>query len=205
MGKSLVLYGLQDLCRDVDVPLRPLRDITDTLDAPIPSSCLEARLLLTSEQRATYKRIIAHVKQGNTRLFFLDGPGGIGKTFLYNALYAKGRFLNKIVLPTSTYGIAASNMPTGRTTHSRFTIRNDCGESLSYNVGRQSSIAALIKEASLIIWDEVSMTRRENIEALDLLLRDLCLPNVSFGGKIVVLGRDFDKLLLLFVRKHNKK
>ena len=35
------------------------------------------------------------------------------------------------------------------------------------------------------------MTRRENIEALDMLLRDLCLPNVPFGEKIVLLGGDF--------------
>ena len=35
------------------------------------------------------------------------------------------------------------------------------------------------------------MARRKNIESLDLLLRHLCLPDVLFGGKVVVLGGDF--------------
>ena len=30
------------------------------------------------------------------------------------------------------------------------------------------------------------MARKENIESLDLLLRNLCLPDVPFGGKVVV-------------------
>ena len=101
------------------------------------------------------------------------------------------RLLKQIVLPTATSGIAASNMPTGRIAHSRFKIPTNCGRCLSWYVGKQSSHASLIQEASLIIWDEASMARRENIEALDMLLRDLCLSNVPFGGKIVVLGGDF--------------
>ena len=82
-------------------------------------------------------------------------------------------------------------MPTNLTAHSRFKILNDCGDSLSCNVGKQSSLVALIKEATLIVLDEASMARRENIEALDLLLRDLCLPNIPFGNKIVFLGGGF--------------
>ena len=148
-----------------------------------------ARSLLTVEQRAVYMQIISHVKGKKPGLIFVDGLGATGKTFLYNAFYAKVRMLRQIVLPTTTSGIATSNMPTGRTTHSRFKIPNDCGQSLSCNVGMQSGLAALIKEAS--IWDKASMARRENIEALDLLLKDICEPNVPFGGKVVVLGGDF--------------
>ena len=92
--------------------------------------------MLTIEQKVAYKRIISHVEQKKPGLFFIDGPGGTGKTFLYNALYAKVRLLNQIVLPTTTSGIAVSNMPTGRTAHSRFKIPIDCGQCLSYNVGK---------------------------------------------------------------------
>ena len=79
------------------------------------------------------------------------------------------RLLNQIVLLTATSGIAASNMPTGRTAHSRFKIPTDCGQCLSCNVGKESSLASPIQEASLIIWDEASMVHRENIEELDML------------------------------------
>ncbi|CAO2834899.1 unnamed protein product [Amaranthus hypochondriacus] len=201
MGKGLADYGLQHLYKDTDMSLQRTRDIVDALDAPIPASCLAARSMLSCEQRLAYKCIISHVKKGKPGLFFIDGPGGTGKTFLYNALYAKVRLLNKIVLPTATSGIAASNMPTGRTAHSRFKIPTDCGQYISCNVGKQSSLAALIKEASLIIWDEASMARRENIESLDLLLRDLCLPAVPFGGKIVVLGGDFRQTVPVVPKK----
>ena len=134
-------------------------------------------------------------------MFFIDGPGGTGKTFLYCALYAKVRLLNKIVLPTATSGIAASNMPTGRTAHSRFKIPTDYGESITCNVGKHTSLAAVIRETTLIIWDEATMARRENIESLDLLLRDLCLPDIPFGGKVVVLGGDFRQTVPIVPKK----
>ena len=48
----------------------------------------------------------------------------------------------------------------------------------------------MLKEAALIIWDEVAMTKRQAVEALDMSLQDIgcALP---FGGKIVVFGGDF--------------
>ncbi|XP_048493781.1 uncharacterized protein LOC125494202 [Beta vulgaris subsp. vulgaris] len=103
--------------------------------------------------------------------------------------------MNKIVLPVATSGIAAANIVTGRTAHSRFKIP------LDHTVSKQSGLAALLKETSLIIWDESSMARKENIESLDLLLRDLCDPNVSFGGKVVVFGGDFRQVLPVVPQK----
>ena len=109
------------------------------------------------------------------------------------------------MLPTATFGIAASNMPIGRAVHYRFKIQKDCGQYMSCNVGKQSSLAALIKEAALIIWDEPSMARRGKIKSLDLLLRDLCLPDVPFDGRTWFYGATFNKLFLLFPKKHKKK
>ena len=55
-------------------------------------------------------------------LFFVDGPGGTGKTYLYRALVATIRSQKKITLATTTSSVAASIMPGGRTAHSRFKI-----------------------------------------------------------------------------------
>ena len=55
-------------------------------------------------------------------LFFVDGPSGTGKTYLYRALLATIHSQNKIVVTTTTSGVAASIMPGGRTAHSRFKI-----------------------------------------------------------------------------------
>jgi ABC-type Mn2+/Zn2+ transport system ATPase subunit len=48
-------------------------------------------------------------------LFFVYGPGGTGKTFLYRALLGTVRSQNKIVVSTATSSVAASIMPGGRT------------------------------------------------------------------------------------------
>jgi hypothetical protein len=66
---------------------------------------------------------------------------------------------------------------------------------LACDIPKQGSLAALIKESSLIIWDEASMARKENVESLDALLRDLCNPHLPFGGKVVVFGGDFRQVL----------
>ena len=55
-------------------------------------------------------------------LFFVDGPGGTGKTYLYRALLATIRSQNKIAMATAKSGVAASIMPGGRTVHLRFKI-----------------------------------------------------------------------------------
>ncbi|XP_021717143.1 uncharacterized protein LOC110684972 [Chenopodium quinoa] len=96
------------------------KDIVDALDAPIPEECLSCRSKLNFAQNSAFECIMDHVKQHKGGAFFVDGPGGTGKTFLYNALYTEIRQMNKIVLPTATSGIAATNIPSGRTAHSRF-------------------------------------------------------------------------------------
>lgn len=150
---------------------------------------------LNSKQQEAFDCIMDRIKTNKLGVFFVDGPGGTGKTYLYQALYAEVRLLGKIALPTATSGISASNIATGRTAHSRFKIPLDHTVSKACNVSKQSALAALLREASLIIWDESSMARKENIESLDLLLRDLCDPNTPFGGKVVVFGGDFRQVL----------
>lgn len=139
MGKSLVDYNLSDVLDSCSDVMNPARDVTDALNAPIPSELINARKKLNRAQRAAYKEIITHVKNNKGGAFFIDGPGGSGKTFLYCALYVRGRQLGKIVLPIAASGIAAANLPTCRTAHLRFKIPVDHGNGLSCKVGKQSS------------------------------------------------------------------
>ena len=55
-------------------------------------------------------------------IFFVDGPGGIGKTFLYRTILATLRKARHIAIATATSGIAATLLPGGRIAHSRFKI-----------------------------------------------------------------------------------
>ncbi|WVZ95702.1 hypothetical protein U9M48_041434 [Paspalum notatum var. saurae] len=61
---------------------------------------------------------------------------------------------------------------------------------------KQSGTAKLLRKASLIIWDEASMTKRQAVEALDNSLRDIMdRPRLPFGGKTMVFGGDFRQVL----------
>ena len=75
--------------------------------------------------------------------------------------------MDRIAIATATSGIAASIMPGGRTVHSRFKIPIKFRDNYIFNFTGQSGTAALLRESSLIIWDEVAMTRRQAIETLD--------------------------------------
>ena len=82
----------------------------------------------------------------------MDGPGGTGKTYLYRALLAKVRSMDLIAVATAMSGIAASIMPGGRTTHSRFKIPIKLEENPVCNFTKQSGTTTLLREASLVIW-----------------------------------------------------
>ncbi|XP_021740112.1 uncharacterized protein LOC110706503 [Chenopodium quinoa] len=102
-------------------------------------------------------------------------------------------------------GIAAANIPSGRTAHSRFKIPIDSEASLACDVPKQGSLAALLKETALIIWDEASMAKKQNLESLDLLLQDICGNKFTFGGKVVVFGGDFRQVLPVVPQKTMKE
>ncbi|XP_074299984.1 uncharacterized protein LOC141631180 [Silene latifolia] len=201
MGKTFKQFGLDHLHFEQQAILQCTRDISDALNAPVPLLQLASRKQLNVRQRTAYKSIIEHVKAAKGGAFFIDGPGGTGKTFLYGALYAKVRSMGKICLATTTSGIAASNLPTGRTTHFRFKIPLDTEETLTCDVPKQGGLACLIREAALIIWDEASMAKRENIEVVNMLFQDVCNSSLLFGGKVIVFGGDFRQVLPVLPRR----
>jgi ATP-dependent DNA helicase PIF1 len=68
---------------------------------------------LNKEQREGFDEILQHVRADKNQVFFVDGPRGMGKTFLYKALLAKVRFKGLIAITTATSGIATSILPGG--------------------------------------------------------------------------------------------
>ena len=57
-----------------------------------------------------------------SKVFFIDGPGRPGKTFLYNTLLATVRSHSDIELAMPSSGIAALLLQGGRTVHSRLKV-----------------------------------------------------------------------------------
>ncbi|GKA27506.1 ATP-dependent DNA helicase PIF1-like protein [Tanacetum coccineum] len=73
------------------------------------------RNCLNHDQQVAYDEIISHVDNDYLGVFYIDGPGRSGKTYLYNALLAEIRSLGLIAIATTTFGAAANNMSGGRT------------------------------------------------------------------------------------------
>ncbi|XP_074288456.1 uncharacterized protein LOC141613612 [Silene latifolia] len=151
----------------------------------------------------TEQKVINAVNSDLQELFFIYSHGGTGKTFLYGAISAKLRLEGKIVLnvASSVTGIAALLLPGGRTSHSRFDIPIELFDDSTCNVKQNSQLAELLRETSLIIWDEAPMDHRNAFEALDRTMRDIVSykdPDASskmFGGKVVLLGGDVRQVL----------
>ncbi|GKD68975.1 ATP-dependent DNA helicase RRM3-like protein [Tanacetum coccineum] len=110
---------------------------------------------LNEKQRIAFETIIDKVQANKGCAFFVDGPRGTGKTFLYRALLAKIRSEGHTALAIAT---------------------SIC------RVSKQTSLASLIKDCKLIIWDEAPMENRVAVEALNDLLQDLTDSTELFWG-----------------------
>jgi hypothetical protein len=69
------------------------------------------------------------------------------------------------------------------------------------SIKKNTHLAKLIQNTSLIVWDEAPVNHRYCFEALDQTLKDIMsdkrpnAENMQFGGITIVLGRDFRQTL----------
>jgi ATP-dependent DNA helicase PIF1 len=155
---------------------------------------------LNLEQLSGYTEIIEHVINRKGRVFFVDGPRGTGKTFLYRCLIATVHSEGLIVVATAMSGISPSIMPGGRTAHSIFKIPIKISDGSFCKFSKQNDTVDLLHRLALIIWDEVAMTKRQSIETLDRSLQDVMGCELPFGGKVMVFGGDFKQVLPIIPR-----
>ena len=160
---------------------------------------------LNPGQRNIYDTIIDTVNSIDDDLdnsvFFVDGPGGYGKTFLFNMILAKVRSMGDVAIAVASSGIAALLLNGGRTAHSRFKIPLTLTETSTLNINYDSDLAKLIRNTTLIIWDEAPMAHKHIFEAVDRTFRDLTGENNKpFGGIIFVMGGDFRQILPVVIR-----
>jgi len=156
---------------------------------------------LNAGQRSAFLKIVKSVVNGESGFYFVSGFGGTGKTFLWNAIVSYLRGEQKIVLTVASSGVASLLLPSGRTAHSRFKIPFNIHKTSVCEIKRGTHMAELLRDTSLIIWDEALMINRMCLEALDMTLHDVLsaddptLADLPFGGVVVVLGGDLRQIL----------
>jgi hypothetical protein len=146
-------------------------------------TCLDAS---NQDQRAAFHTVIAAYESGRGGIFFVDGPGGTGKTFLENMILARVRSTGDIALAVASSGIAAILLDGGRTAHSRFKIPIKIHSDSYCSIKAQSDLAELIRQTKIVLWDEAPMHHRQVAEAVERTFQDIRNDERPFGGVVMV-------------------
>jgi len=150
---------------------------------------------LNADQRIAFDALCGAVASGAGGVFFLEGFGGTGKTYLINLVLAKIRADGGIALSTASSGIAATLLDGGTTAHSRFKIPIDIHTDSICNIPAQSHLAELLRETQLVFWDEAPMQHRYTFEAVNRTLKDIRKDPRPFGGVVFCFCGDFRQIL----------
>ena len=162
---------------------------------------------LNVQQKTFVVSVLSHLDEIRSgaphrcRAHFLDGPGGSGKTTVYNTLHC---YFSSIGLKTATCawtGIAATLLFGGRTTHNLFKLPVPILDTSVCRISPTSTHAAYLRTIDIFILDEASMIPVHALSAIDRMLRDITDIDVPFGGKIFVLGGDFRQVLPVLPKK----
>ncbi|GAU27774.1 hypothetical protein TSUD_215850 [Trifolium subterraneum] len=156
---------------------------------------------LNFDQLRAYQEIRSVVDNSVGSMFFVDGNGGTGKTYLWKTISYKLRSEGKIVLNAASSGIASILLPGGKTAHSQFQLPLVLSKESCCRIEKKSKKAELLIMASLIIWDKAPMIHIFAFEAFQRTLQDIMgevdvkNADLLFGGKTVVFGGDFRQIL----------
>src|SRR5271154_3842682 len=165
------LHLIDQVLRTWGKPLREFRDMTQVVgnwDLVIGGNRLlneqrdynreelNARVIanvgqFNDAQRRVYDAVMESVN-GESKIFFLHSAGGCGKTFVCNTIAAAVRAQGKIALCVASSGIASLLLEGGRTAHSTFHIPLQVDETSMCRISKNSQLAEVIQQTSIIIW-----------------------------------------------------
>ena len=131
----------------------------------------------------------------DTKMFFVQAPGGCGKTFLFNGIAAHLLNNGYKVACVAASAIAASLLHDGNTAHAFFKIPLNAQQGDTCNISFNTQLAQKIRDLDLIIFDEAPMASKYAIEAVDHTLKDIMRTDEPMGGKVIVFGGDWRQTL----------
>ncbi|OAD78086.1 hypothetical protein PHYBLDRAFT_68411 [Phycomyces blakesleeanus NRRL 1555(-)] len=210
---EFVLTSLPD-SSDTQIPasgLKTLIDKQETLCTKALSLPDSDTLSFNEKQQAVYCVVMEAVEASSTtlRLYFVNGPGGTGKIFLFNAMLRKVREQDKIAIVVATSGITALLLDSDQTTHSRFKISLDINTDSMCSIPVSFDMAKLSRKIDLIVWNEIFMVSKNLINAVNCCIQDvikfvdLLLESVPFSGKLLEMTQLNVFAALLLTAGHN--
>jgi len=133
----------------------------------------EQRAIFNPDQVAAFDAILESVTNNQGHLFFIHAAGGCGKTFLCNTIAAEVRRRGQVALCVASSGIAALLLDGGRTSHLHFKISLSIHEDSVARLKHNSYMFLVLQQTKVIIWDEVPMQHKYDIDVVDQCLRGL--------------------------------
>ncbi|XP_026467658.1 mannosyl-oligosaccharide alpha-1,2-mannosidase IA-like [Ctenocephalides felis] len=108
--------------------LYDLNNLKELIETKLP--------LLNEQQKYVFDTLMKVTNDGTGGIYFLNAPGGTGKTFLILLILATIRSQNKIALALASSGIAATLLEGGQTAHSaiKLPLNMQSNETPTFNI-----------------------------------------------------------------------
>ncbi|XP_026435847.1 uncharacterized protein LOC113333638 [Papaver somniferum] len=191
--KVISMYDIPPIVGTLDEDFEISILIQEDLSIPIFEEHLSFVNKLNEDQYRAYSTIMRSIERKESKVFFIYGPGGTGKTFLYRVILATVKKTDGIAIATTTSRIIATMLPGGRETHSRFHLPMTLTSTSICRTIKQSEKSKLRRHATVLIWDEATIVHRYSLEAFYRTMRDITYITKPFGGKILIMGVDFSQ------------
>lgn len=143
MGKNclILIYNMDHEYREINEENSISVDFWNILDAKS----------LNVDEKLAFDKILNRVFSCNLAGFFIDGPGGTRKIYLYKALLTHVRSEGLIAIATASSGVATCILPSYKTAHSKFKIAFVIEDNSICNISKQLWLVQLTKYAKLLL------------------------------------------------------
>jgi Cdc6-like AAA superfamily ATPase len=132
---------------------------------------LETQYVNNIDQQRIFDTIMSAVNLGEKKYFFIDGPGGTGKTTVIKKIITKLRAEGKIVQVCASTTLAATLYENAMTAHSLFKFpvedddQKDSEERTCCKLENTERLE-LLQNTQVIIWDEFVSNNKDLFEAV---------------------------------------
>ena len=125
------------------------------------------RAIFNPDRDAAFDAVLESVTNNQGHFFFIHAAGGCGKTFLCNTIATEIKRRDQVALCVASSGIAAFLLDGGRTSYLRFKIPLSIHKDSVTRLKRNSYMFSVLQQTKVIIWDEVPMQYKYDIDAVN--------------------------------------
>ena len=148
----------------------PVHELAEVRDG-ISSLTVEQKTAFDDIMNAVYTNAQSTRAPDSNNLFFINAPAGTGKTKLIETIVHQIRGNKNVPVVSAWTEIAASLIRDGRTVHSVFKLPVPLYENLTCSLTFNSKQAQHLRNAKVIIINEISMVSYHALNAIDTYLK----------------------------------